>query len=745
MCSMSKHMNDLFQENSCETIEKKIVPVLVPYPVDKAYSYVVPEDMELSKGDYVLVPLGGRDVIGVVWDSEVDNIPKNKLKEIIYKFPVNPMPKVHREFIKWVAGYVMSPVGAVLKMAVSVVAALDKPKPVTGYVINVEEDNEKLKAGLSPKGMRVLEILSDGIPRRASEIVRLAECSSSVIKTMCKKYFIRQVDMYSNPPCIYPDLSIKGAELSAEQEKAAKKISEHVDADKNIISLLDGVTGAGKTEVYFEAVHPALEKGKQVLILVPEISLSNAFLGRFKSRFGCAPALWHSSLSQAQRRITWRGIAQGKSKVVIGARSALFLPYKNLGLIVVDEEHEGAYKQEDGVMYNARDMAVVRGHLGKFPVILVSATPSLESLLNAWHGKYEHLHLPNRHGGAEMPEINLIDLRVDKPERQHFLSPPLKKALAENFKAREQSLLFLNRRGYAPLTICRSCGYRVNCPRCTSWLVEHRSLRKLECHHCGYMLPYPEKCPECEDMNSLSPCGPGVERIVEEVKEYMPQANIVMLASDSAMTHDELKKILDDIRDEKYDVIVGTQIIAKGHHFPKLTLVGVVDADLGLSGGDLRATERTYQLLHQVAGRAGRAEHKGRVFLQSWSPENRVMQALATGDRDNFLEVEALEREEAEMPPYTRLVAIIISGIDEGQLDEFCGLLAKSAPQNEKIFTLGPAEAPLARLRGKYRRRFLIQADKNIHIQKTVAHWLGGVKIPSKIKVQIDVDPLSFL
>ncbi len=744
MCSMSKHMNDLFQENSYEAIEKKIVPVLVPYPVDRAYSYIVPEDMELSKGDYVLVPLGGRDVIGVVWDSEADDIPKNKLKEIIYKFPVTPMPKVHREFIRWVAGYVMSPVGAVLKMAVSVAAALDKPKPVTGYVVNIKENSENLKRGLSPKGMKILDILSDGTPRRASELARLADCSASVIKTMCKKYFIRQVDIYSNPPCKYPDLSIKGAKLSAEQKESAKKISEHVNADKNIVSLLDGVTGAGKTEVYFEAVHTALEKGKQVLILVPEISLSNAFLGRFKERFGCAPALWHSSLSPAQRKITWRGIAQGESKVVIGARSALFLPYKNLGLIVVDEEHEGAYKQEDGVMYNARDMAVVRGHLGKFPVILVSATPSLESLLNAWQRKYEHLHLPNRHGGAEMPEINLIDLRVDKPERQHFLSPPLKKALAENFQAKEQSLLFLNRRGYAPLTICRSCGYRVNCPRCTSWLVEHRSLRKLECHHCGYMLPYPEKCPECEDMNSLSPCGPGVERIVEEVKEYMPQANIVMLASDSAMTHDELKEILDDIRDEKYDVIVGTQIIAKGHHFPKLTLVGVVDADLGLSGGDLRATERTYQLLHQVAGRAGRAKHKGRVFLQSWAPENRVMQALATGDRDNFLEVEASEREEAEMPPYTRLVAIIISGIDEEQVDGFCRQLAKLAPQNKKIFTLGPAEAPLAKLRGKYRRRFLIQADKNIHIQKTVSHWLSSIKIPSKIKVQIDVDPLSF-
>ena len=747
-------MQDLFQQNMHDDIEinlDHVVSVLVPYPVDKSYSYAVPDDITLQIGDYVCVPLGNREVIGVVWSMEpLEEVNPKKIKSILTKYDCHPMPELQRKFIDWVARYTMSQKGSVLKMALASEAALNKPKPMTGYVLTASAKQNMENAGylqqFPPKQQAVLKLMADEQTRRAVEIKEECGGTPAVVKSLTGKGQLRQVDIFTASPCRKPNPYDSNVELSPDQQNAADTISAMVKNKEHHVALIDGVTGAGKTEVYFEAVAEALKQDQQVLILVPEITLTNAFLDRFKKRFGCAPALWHSHLTPAQRRTTWRGVAMGETKVVIGARSALFLPYENLGLIVIDEEHDPAYKQEDGVLYHARDMAIVRAFLTKIPVVLVSATPSVETIVNAWDGKYEHLELPDRHGGAELPDMELIDLRADKPERQHFLSPPLKAALAENFKNAEQSLLFLNRRGYAPLTLCRTCGHRMQCPRCTSWLVEHRYKNKLECHHCGYMLPYPDVCPECEDKESLAPCGPGVERILEEVKAYMPQARIAMLASDTTMSNAELKEVLNDIKDHKYDIIVGTQIIAKGHHFPKLTLVGVVDADLGLTGGDLRATERTFQLLHQVAGRAGRtAGHKGRVLLQSWAPESRVMQALVSGDRDHFLEIEAEEREVANMPPYSRLVGIIVSGVDQDQVGEVASALGRCAPHGDGVSTFGPADAPLARIRGKWRKRLLVESDKKINIQKTVAHWLSQVKIPSNVRVYVDIDPQSFL
>ncbi|HPD83747.1 MAG TPA: primosomal protein N', partial [Alphaproteobacteria bacterium] len=423
----------------------------------------------------------------------------------------------------------------------------------------------------------------------------------------------------------------------------------------------------------------------------------------------------------------------------------LFLPYQELGLIIVDEEHDPAYKQEEGVIYHARDMAVVRANLGAFPIVMVSATPSLETMQNAWQGRYHHLSLPARHGGAALPDIHLIDLKVDKPEdRQHFIAPTLKAAMASTIDRKEQVLLFLNRRGYAPLTLCRTCGHRFQCPRCTAWLIEHRRTGKLHCHHCDHYVRMPEKCPECGEGDSLAACGPGVERILEEVKESFPVARVMVLSSDTATTHDDLRAMLDQIQNYDVDIIIGTQIIAKGHHFPKLTCVGVVDADLGLTGGDLRATERVYQLLHQVAGRAGREDKQGTVYLQTFVPESRVMQALARGERDEFLEIELQEREAANMPPISRLAGIIVSGRDENQVRQAAQALGRVAPQSAKIQTLGPAEAPMYRLRGKFRYRLLVRAEKNIDLQKAIKHWLDAVKTPSTIRVQVDIDPQSF-
>ena len=731
---------DLIQNGAPDTVRS----VLVPYPIDKAYDYAVPDDLQVVAGDYVIVPLGGREVTGVVWGDAAGDVNPNKIKEIVYKHSVAPMPQVMREFIDRVAAYTMTPKGFVLKMALSVPNAFAAPKPAAGYTLS-----DKAAGKVTEKQQQVIDILGDGVPRIAADIAREADVSAGVVKGLAGKGIVRQVDIFNPAPCRKPDPYREGPALSEPQDAVADTLRDHVKASEYQASLLDGVTGAGKTEVYFEAVAEALKNDQQVLILLPEIALSNAFLDRFKARFGCAPALWHSNLSTGARKTTWRGVAQGHTKVVVGARSALFLPYQNLGLIIVDEEHESAYKQEDGVIYHARDMAVMRAHLGGFPIVLVSATPSLETMQNAWGGRYEHLHLPARYGGAQMPDIEVIDMREDKPEAQHFISPTLKAAMIETLERKEQVMLFLNRRGYAPLTLCRSCGHRMECPRCTAWLVEHKrgahDQGRLQCHHCGFAARVPKNCPECSEADSFAACGPGIERIFEEAKAYFPDAKIMMLASDMAENNDQLRKMLEDIKNSDVDIIIGTQIIAKGHHFPNLTLVGVVDADLGLNGGELRAAERTYQLLHQVAGRAGRAEKAGRVFLQTFMPEHRIMKAMADGLRDPFLETESMEREAAHMPPYSRLVAIIVAGRDEGQVVEVAQGLGRSAPQQDGIMTLGPAPAPFARLRGKYRYRLLVQADKNLNIQKTVGEWVKGVKCPSTVRVYIDIDPQSFL
>ncbi len=738
--SNKNQQTTLFEESVGRVETDRCKRVLVPFPVDKAYDYIVPDDMDAQSGDYVSVPLSGRNVNGVVWGDAEGAVNPKKLKSIVWRHDFPSMPSVQRKFIDWVSDYTLAAKGSVLKMSLSAPTAMDPPKPIKAY--KIKSSGGKLSAARQ----KVMDVLSDGYPRRASEIAELASVSAGVVKGMADKGLLELVEIYSAAPCRNPDITREGPELSSDQRAAADQLSEQVMSGGYQASLVDGVTGAGKTEVYCEAVAQALKSGKQALILLPEIALSNAFLERFKSRFGCAPALWHSHLTPAQRRKTWRGVAMGETKVVVGARSALFLPYQDLGFLVVDEEHDPAYKQEDGgVIYHARDMAIVRAHLGKIPIALVSATPSLETMHNAWNGRYMHLHLPDRFGVARLPSIETIDMRVEKLDRMHFISSVLKDAVEETIERGEQALLFLNRRGYAPLTLCRTCGHRCECPRCTAWLVEHRGGANLQCHHCGFHMRRPVNCPECEDKDSMAACGPGVERIYEEAKMLFPDARIMVLASDTAEDNEALKAMLASIREGEVDIIVGTQIIAKGHHFPNLTCVGVIDADLGLTGGELRAAERTYQLLHQVAGRAGREEKEGHVYLQTFMPDHRIMLALSMGARDAFLEVEASEREAAHMPPYSRLAGIIIAGRDEYQVIEVAKALGKSAPQGPTIGTLGPAPAPFARLRGRYRYRLLVRADKEINIQKAIDSWVSQHKIPSTVRVYIDIDPQSFM
>ncbi|HEX2753376.1 MAG TPA: primosomal protein N' [Alphaproteobacteria bacterium] len=718
------------------------VQVMVSAPVPRAYDYALPEGMDVTVGDYVSVPLGRRDMTGVVWalgagDPDID--PK-KIKTVLQKFSAcPPMPDAHRQFLEWVARYTMSDLGAVLKMSLSVPEALLPPKTVPAYT-----KPDKPPKDVTPQRQKVLGLLADGVPRRAVDIARATDCSAAIVRAMAAGGQIKTASMAAPVPCRMVDLSASKLDFSNAQQEAADALRQLVEADQFSTVLLDGVTGSGKTEVYFEAVAAALAAGKQALILLPEISLSTQFLDRFSRRFGTSPALWHSEVPAAQRRITWQGVAEGRTKVVIGARSALFLPFADLGVVVVDEEHDASYKQEEGVLYHARDMAVLRARLGRFPTVLVSATPSLETMINVKAGKYAYLHLPSRHGGAQMPDMHVIDLRRETPDRQRFIAPPLLAALKDNLAAAEQSILFLNRRGYAPLTLCRTCGHRFQCPSCTAWLVEHRRFGRLQCHHCGYSQKMPTVCPECADEGSFAACGPGVERIQEEVNALLPEARTLILASDIVTSPNMIRQAIRQIEDQEIDIIIGTQIIAKGHHFPALTLVGVIDADLGLAGGDLRAGERTFQLLHQVSGRAGRAEKPGRVYIQTFMPEQNVIRALAANNRDAFLETEAAERERAGMPPYGKLAALILSATDQVKLEEFCRQIARVAPRYDDIRLLGPAEAPLAFLRGKHRRRFLIRTGRDVNIQKYLSEWLGSIKVPSTIQLKIDIDPQSF-
>jgi primosomal protein N' (replication factor Y) (superfamily II helicase) len=505
------------------------------------------------------------------------------------------------------------------------------------------------------------------------------------------------------------------------------------------------VPGAGKTEVYFEAIAAALAMGRQALVLLPEIALTAQWLKRFEDRFGCTPAAWHSGLTSLERRETWRAIAEGRVGVVVGARSALFLPFAALGLIVVDEEHDTSYKQEDGVTYNARDMAVVRARLVAAPIVLASATPSLESVTNVTAGRYGALHLPDRHGGQRLALISAVDLKKYPPERGRWLSPPVVDAMRKTLAAGEQTLLFLNRRGYAPITLCRACGHGIECPQCSAWLVEHRFRRTLICHHCGYTEPPALACKSCGAADQFVACGPGVERLAEEAHELFPEARIELFTSDTLMSRDEATEAIDRMTNGEIDILIGTQMAAKGHHFPNLTLVAVVDADLGLNGGDLRAAERTFQLLYQVAGRAGREDRPGRALVQTHMPEHPVMQALVANDRDRFVAAELADRSTAGMPPYGRLASLIVSGPDPAAVDNVCAALARRAPRQDGITVLGPSVAPMSLLRGRHRRRFLLKAARDIAVQPLLHGWLQHIGLPGSVRLQVDVDPYSFL
>ncbi len=727
---------------------RRVVDVLVPVALDRAYSYRVPENLDLAPGDIVSVPLGARgETTAVVWaeNPKPDIRLDNRLKDVEEKLEYPPLRPELRSFVDWVANYTVSSRGMVLRMCLRMGEHLGAARERTGVKL-AGQPPERMTAARA----RVLELLADGMVRGKSEAAREAGVSAGVIEGLIDEGTLQTIVLPPEPVAEKPDPDFTQSEFTADQSAAATALKATVADGGYTVTLLDGVTGSGKTEVYFEAVADTIRAGRQSLILMPEIALTAQFLDRFAARFGARPAEWHSELTPRRRARTWKAVAEREVSVVVGARSALFLPYADLGLIVVDEEHDPAYKQEDGVHYHARDMAVVRGHIAKIPVVLASATPSIETEVNARRGRYRRLSLPERFGGARLPSVEAIDLRRAPPPRGRFISPVLAEAVKTALERKEQALLFLNRRGYAPLTLCRTCGFRFSCPNCDAWLVDHRFRKQLVCHHCGFAMPHPRECPNCKAVDSYVAVGPGVERLEEEVRALFPEARVLVLSSDLVATVERMREEFADVAKGLFDIVIGTQLVAKGHHFPMLNLVGVIDADLGLSNGDPRAAERTFQLLHQVVGRAGRDAGTGHGFLQTHQPEHPVMRALIAQDREAFYSAEIDLREKAHYPPFGRLASIVVSGPDKNDTAGYARALARAAPAADLldggVRVLGPAEAPLALVRGRHRLRLLIRAPRGFDLAAYLREWLAAApKKHGSIKLDIDVDPQSFL
>lgn len=710
--------------------------ILLPVPLDKRFAYKT--GAEMAAGQLVTVPFGKRALTGLVLGSADGSVPEDKLKTITARLPLAPMPQDYAAFLLWAAQYVLCPPGLLLKIALGGNTAPPEPEGRPQWQ-RTPADAGTMRP--NSKAVKLLALFTAAQPMIDTDTLTQAGLTRADALALVKRGLLTQENGPTAAPP-QPDPNFMQPQLSPAQHQAADQLQAAFGVPKPL--LLQGVTGSGKTEVYCEAIATALRNGKQALVLLPEITLTTAMLSRFTARFGATPVLWHSGLTVKQRRDNWWAIARGAAKLVIGARSALFLPFPALGVLIVDEEHEAAYKQEDGVCYHARDLAVARAHHAKIPVILASATPSLESQANAAQGRYTHIRLPERYGGAQMPSIHRIDMRAENLPATRFLSTPLLAALRETVQAGEQAMLFLNRRGYAPLTLCRSCGHRLQCPHCTAWLVQHKQRKRLQCHHCGTQTVLPEMCPACRAPDKFAACGPGVERVAEEAAALLPDARIALMSSDLLDSPQKISALLADVASQRIDILVGTQIMAKGYHFPNMTLVGIVDADLGLSGGDPRASERCYQLLQQVAGRTGRASKPGRAYLQTYQPDHPVMAALARNDDAAFTAAELQERAAYDLPPYKRLAALTVSGVNAAASMAYATALAAAFTHDPKLRILGPAPAPLAVLRGQHRVRLLLVAEKSFPLQGAIRTASAACPLPNPLKLHTDIDPYSF-
>ncbi|KEJ96240.1 replication restart DNA helicase PriA [Pseudosulfitobacter pseudonitzschiae] len=722
--------------------EGALVAVLTTQPLDRLLDYKAPEGGCLL-GAFVEVPLGPRKVLGIVWGPGRGDWDISKVRSVIRVLDAAPMREEMRTFLLKAAEYTLTPMPAMLRLATRAPGLGDPPSMRKIYRRGEGEPDRATDAR-----RRVMETLADygDLSFTLKELSEMAGVTSSVVKGLVKQGVVSEEDAPRDVPFRRLDPSLPGKELTEDQAAGAAMLAEAVRSETYGTTLLRGVTGSGKTEVYLEAVAACLAQGRQALVLLPEIALTAEFLKRVQARFGARPAEWHSGATMTERRRIWRMVGQGGAQLVIGARSALFLPYQNLGLIVVDEEHDTSYKQEDGVLYNARDMAVLRASICGAHVVLASATPSLESWANAEAGKYKRLELTSRFGPAVMPTMGTIDMRAAALPADRWVSPDLQKAVQARIDAGEQAMLFINRRGYAPITLCRACGHQIACDHCDARMVEHRFLKRLMCHQCGETKPMPTTCPSCEAEDRLAPVGPGVERLGEEAAMLWPDARIATLSSDMYGSARALKAEIESIAQGGADIVIGTQLVAKGHNFPNLTLVGVIDADLGLQGSDLRAAERTFQLMRQVAGRAGRADKPGTALLQTYQPEHPVIRAILAGDEEGFWRAEAAQREAAGVPPYGRMAGIILSGPDVAAVFDIANHLARADGPLRQVGAqvYGPAPAPIARVRGRHRVRMLVKADKGVALQGALRKWVRQVQIKGDIRLAIDIDPQSF-
>ena len=722
--------------------EGDLVAVLTTQPLQGTLDYRAPEG-GCHLGAFVEVPLGPRKVPGVVWGPGEGGFDLKKARSIIRVLDVAPMREEMQEFLIRAGDYTLTPMPAMLRLATRAPGLGDPPSMRKVYRLGEGAPDRETEAR-----RRVLAVLRDygGLAFTLKELSDEAGVSPSVIKGLVAQGVVHEADTPRDTPYPRLDPERAGKALTGEQAAAVATLRAGIGAGGYGTTLLRGVTGSGKTEVYLEAVADTLRARRQALVLLPEIALTAEFLTRIAARFGAKPAEWHSGVTMTERRRTWKMVGQGGCDVVVGARSALFLPFRDLGLIVVDEEHDNSYKQEDGVLYNARDMAVLRASICGCRVVLASATPSLESWANAEAGKYTRLDLPTRFGAAVMPKLRAIDMRAESLPSNRWVSPTLQKAVTARLARGEQALLFLNRRGYAPVTLCRACGHQIGCPHCDARMVEHRFLKRLMCHQCGETQPMPNTCPACGAEDRLAPVGPGVERLNEEAQALFPEARIAVLSSDLFGSARELKAQIVKIAEGGADIIIGTQLVAKGHNFPRLTLVGVIDADLGLQGSDLRAAERTFQLMRQVAGRAGRADKPGTALLQTFQPEHPVIRAILSGDEEGFWRAEADERRQAGVPPYGRMAGIILSGPEMEQVFDLGSDLARRDGPIRQVGAqvFGPAPAPIARIRGRHRVRLLVKAPKGVALQGAVAAWIGQVRVPSRVRLTVDIDPQSF-
>jgi primosomal protein N' (replication factor Y) len=720
----------------------RLVGVLTTQPLDRVLDYKAPEG-GCHIGAFVEVPLGPRKVVGVVWGAGKGDYDITKIRSVIRVLDVPPMREEMQLFLSRAADYTLTPLSAMLRLATRAPGLGEPPSMRKIYRLGDVEVTRKTETRT-----RVLDVLRDygGLAFTLRELAEMADVTTSVVKGLAKLGALREEDAPRDTP--YPNLdpTRPSKDLTEDQKQGAAQLISGIKSQAYSTTLLRGVTGSGKTEVYIEAVAACLAQGRQALVLLPEIALTSEFLTRVEARFGAKPAEWHSGVTMTERRRCWRMIGQGDAQLVVGARSALFLPYRNLGLIVVDEEHDTSYKQEEGVMYNARDMAVLRASILGASVVLASATPSLETWANAEAGKYTRIDLTSRFGAAVMPTLSAIDMRSEDLPSTRWISPSLQKAVNARLEKGEQSLLFINRRGYAPITLCRACGFQIACDDCDARLVEHRFQKRLVCHQCGETKPIPKVCPSCEAEDKLAPVGPGVERLSEEAIELFPDAKVATLSSDLFRSARALKAQIEAIGKGDADVIIGTQLVAKGHNFPNLTLVGVIDADLGLQGSDLRAAERTYQLMQQVAGRAGRAETAGQAMLQTYQPEHAVIRAILGGDDEAFWKAEAAERQAAGVPPYGRMAGIVLSSPNIQEVFDLGGEMARMDGPLRAVGAqvYGPAPAPIARIRGRHRVRLLVKADKTVHIQSALAKWVGQFRLPNTLRLSIDIDPQSF-